>query len=145
MRSSLTSSLLLAFAASATAQELPRWIPGLTANTSTPPTVTAFGHTGDYRLEGLIAGAVLIGGAATFLVIAVCASSDSCETADALLISVGTIALGGLTGALIGGAIPKAPRAPPTEASLRKRASNERLLQSGTRWALLSLAWRVPR
>jgi hypothetical protein len=118
----LPLTLLLTCTTGVAGQQLPPLIPGLTSNTPAPVPTTAFGHPGDYRIEGLIAGAVLIGGAATFLVVGVCGSSDSCESSDAILISLGSIALGALTGALIGGAIPKAPPTSSTEAALPQRA-----------------------
>jgi ABC-type Fe3+-siderophore transport system permease subunit len=137
----LQIALLAGLATRLAAQQLPPVIPTLSklAAPSVPP---PFGHPDDYRLEGLIAGAALIGGAVTLLAVALCAQADECDTADVVLISLGSIALGGLTGALIGGAIPKAPRPSSSQASLWLRASNERLLLTGAmaggRYALLA-------
>jgi hypothetical protein len=144
MRTVLAVALLLAVPFAGQAQQLPTFISSVSGDTTAPARAAAFGHPGDYRLEGLIAGAVLVGGAFTAITIAVCQTSDSCETGDALLVSLGTIALGGFAGALIGGAIPKAPPASPSQASRLQRASNARFELAGPRVAFLSLAWQIP-
>jgi hypothetical protein len=129
MRPILTAALLATCATTTTAaQQLPPLIPGVHQHTPLPST---FGHPDDYRLEGLIAGAVLIGGLFTVLVVGFCGQSDSCDSGDAILVSLGTIALGGFTGALIGGAIPKAPSASAAEATRWQRPSDERVLLPG--------------
>jgi hypothetical protein len=130
MQRLLQIALLAGLGTNLAAQQLPPIIPGLSerpAPTVPPP----FGHPDDYRLEGLIVGAVLIGGAVTVLAVGFCGQADECVTGDVVLFSLGGIALGGLTGALIGGAIPKAPRPSSAQASLWVRASNDRLLLTG--------------
>jgi hypothetical protein len=122
--------VLLAPASHLAAQQLPPVVPNA-AESALPTLPPPFGHPDDYRLEGLIAGAVLIGGAITVLAVGLCAHADECDAGDVVLVSLGSIALGGLTGALIGGAIPKAPRPSSSQASLSRRASNKRLLLPG--------------
>jgi hypothetical protein len=144
MRNFLASALLVVVPVAGQAQQLPVFISGARGDTAPPAPATAFGHPDDYRFEGLIAGAVLVGGAFTALIIGLCPYSDSCETGDALLVSLGAIAAGGFTGALIGGAIPKAPPAPASQTSGLQQASDSRFDLSGPRTASLSLAWQVP-
>lgn len=70
-----------------------------------------FGHPADYRTEGMIAGAALIGIPTTILAFGFCADTDSgggnCLTGGVAPSLLGLF-VGGLAGALIGGAIPKA-------------------------------------
>jgi hypothetical protein len=131
MRPYVAALLFVACTARLSAQQLPPVVSGIPDAVPSPPIALVFGHPGDYRLEGLIAGAAIVGGAVTFLAVALCGQSDSCATGDAVLVSVGAFALGGLTGALIGGAIPKAPPPPATHGSLWTRASNARVRQLG--------------
>jgi hypothetical protein len=136
--------LLLVVPLAGQAQQLPTFISSAGSDTAPAAPAAAFGHPDDYCLEGLIAGAVLVGGAFTAIIIGLCPYSDSCETGDALLVSLGAIALGGFTGALIGGAIPKAPPASASQTSLLQQASNPRFELARWRGASLSLAWQVP-
>lgn len=147
MRPYVAALLFVACAARLSAQQLPPVVSGIPDAVPPPHGALVFGHPGDYRLEGLIAGAAIVGGAVTFLAVALCGQSDSCATGDAVLVSVGAFALGGLTGALIGGAIPKAPPPPATHASLWTRASNARVLQPSdtTDGALTRLEGTVSR
>ena len=117
-------------------QELPRFVtstvqPGQRRDAAAP--ILAFGHPADYRTEGIIAGAVLIGVPTAILAFSLCADTDSgggnCLTGGVGVSLLG-FALGGLTGALIGGAIPKA-KASTTQGSGFRQAPNAGFLLSG--------------
>jgi len=92
----LRLALLLVPATSLTPQPLPLLLPNA-AEAALPPSPAPFGHPDDYGLEGLIAGAVLLGGAITFLAVADCGLADECDPGDVVLVSLGGIVLGGLT------------------------------------------------
>jgi hypothetical protein len=103
--------------------------PGPAPHAPSPP----FGHPADHRTEGMIAGAILIGIPTTILAFAFCSDTDSgggnCLTGG-VGVSLAGFLLGGLTGALIGSAIPKA-QAPSAPASSFRQAPNRRLKLTG--------------
>jgi len=138
MRSLLPLLLTCALLAPAPllSQQLPRFVSDIGQPDPLPDSLTAslpFGHPADYRTEGMIAGAVLIGIPTSVIAFALCGDTDSgggnCLTGGAGVSLLGFL-LGGLTGALIGGAIPKA-RSPTSQTSSFVQAPNERLLQPG--------------
>jgi hypothetical protein len=89
MRNMVAIPLLLVVPLAGQAQQLPTFISSAGSDTAPAAPAAAFGHPDDYCLEGLIAGAVLVGGAFTAIIIGLCPYSDSCETGDALLVSLG--------------------------------------------------------
>lgn len=81
-----------------------------------PPSSTVFPKAPDYRWEGLVAGAVVLGVGAAFLGSRLCQLSDTgephCFRATVELGLLGAFG-GGIIGGVIGGMIPKAPETPP--------------------------------
>jgi hypothetical protein len=144
MRNMVAIPLLLVVPLAGQAQQLPTFISSAGSDTAPAAPAAAFGHPDDYCLEGLIAGAVLVGGAFTAIIIGLCPYSDSCETGDALLVSLGR-SHSAVSPAPSSAAQYRKPHQPP---HLRHRclqqASNPRFELARWRGASLSLAWQVP-
>ncbi len=84
------------------------------APTQEPPSSTVAPRVPDYRWEGLVVGAVALGGFSAFVYEGFCGDTDSNSpgcTAGGLAVAVLIGAtIGGVTGGLLGGLIPKPTR-----------------------------------
>jgi predicted lipid-binding transport protein (Tim44 family) len=98
-------------------QQFRSYEPSIGTGTASPPAAAVrLPHADDYRYEGLVAGAVVLGTGSAILFHVMCGIDDSPDTNCTWLAIKGSLAgaaLGGLTGALIGGMIPKGTKAGP--------------------------------
>jgi hypothetical protein len=125
LSSARAAALLLAVASlpsETAAQRLPpphfrSYSPSIGTGTASPPAAAVrLPRADDYRYEGLVAGAVVLGTGSAILFHVLCGIDDSPDKNCTWLTIKGSLAgaaLGGLTGALIGGMIPKVTKAGP--------------------------------
>lgn len=81
-----------------------------------PPTSTVFPKAPDYRWEGLVIGAVVLGVSAAYLGSRLCQLSDTGEPhCFRTTVELGLLGAfgGGIIGGVIGGMMPKVPETPP--------------------------------
>jgi hypothetical protein len=112
-RAVLFASVVAILPAAATAQRLSpqRLRPYEASIGAAPPAAAAlFPRATDYRHEGLVVGAAVVGTGAAILAHALCGLDDSSHkncTWLTIEAGVGGAVLGGLSGALVGGMMPK--------------------------------------
>lgn len=112
----MCSSLLMTVPGSLSAQRafVSRHLPDSATTTPSAAALKLFPRAHDHRYEGLVIGAVAVGGAFAVIGNALCRSSDSVDKDCAWgTVKVGLLGgfAGGLSGALIGALVPK--KAPP--------------------------------